>query len=93
MGDPGAVLTCSQAAGSALGVDHSAGIPDTIRERCPDRLNLDVSAPHDEAPRRIEAAPAAGGRLVSAARAPAFWVLANPEGNEACVSTWQGRDG
>jgi 4a-hydroxytetrahydrobiopterin dehydratase len=26
-------------------------------------------------------------------RAPAFWVLADPEGNEACITTWQGRDG
>ncbi len=57
------------------------------------RLHLDVSVPHDEAPRRVEAALAAGGRLVSASRAPAFWVLADPEGNEACVTTWQGRDG
>ena len=24
--------------------------------------------------------------------APAFWVLADPEGNEACVTTWQGRE-
>jgi 4a-hydroxytetrahydrobiopterin dehydratase len=56
------------------------------------RIHLDVSVPHDEAPRRIEAALAAGGRLVSDARAPMFWVLADPEGNEACVSTWQGRD-
>ncbi|MEJ8645447.1 VOC family protein [Streptomyces sp. MS1.HAVA.3] len=57
------------------------------------RIHLDVSVPHDEALRRIEAALAAGGRLLSAARAPAFWVLADGEGNEACVSTWQGRDG
>ncbi|TDC62099.1 VOC family protein [Streptomyces hainanensis] len=57
------------------------------------RVHLDVSVPHDEAPRRIDVALAAGGRLVSAARAPAFWVLADPEGNEACVTTWQGRDG
>jgi pterin-4a-carbinolamine dehydratase len=56
------------------------------------RIHIDISVPHDEAPRRIEAALAAGGRLVSAARAPAFWVLADPEGNEACVTTWQGRD-
>jgi 4a-hydroxytetrahydrobiopterin dehydratase len=56
------------------------------------RIHLDISVPHDEAPRRIEAALAAGGRLVSDDRAPAFWVLADPEGNEACVSTWQGRD-
>ncbi|WP_418607938.1 hypothetical protein [Georgenia sp. SUBG003] len=24
--------------------------------------------------------------------APAWWVLADAEGNEACVCTWQGRD-
>jgi len=57
------------------------------------RIHLDISVPHDEAPRRVEAALAAGGRLVSGDRAPAFWVLADPEDNEACVSTWQGRDG
>jgi 4a-hydroxytetrahydrobiopterin dehydratase len=27
------------------------------------------------------------------AEAPAFWVLADAEGNEACITTWQGRDG
>ena len=56
------------------------------------RIHLDVTVPHDEAPRRVEAALAAGGRLVSADRAPSFWVLADREGNEACVTTWQGRD-
>ena len=40
----------------------------------------------------VEAARAAGGRLVSDAAAPAFWVLADAEGNEACICTWQGRD-
>ncbi|MGV9212498.1 VOC family protein [Micromonospora sp. RB23] len=57
------------------------------------RIHFDVCVPHDEAPRRIEAALAAGGRLVSASRAPAFWILADIEGNEVCVTTWQGRDG
>jgi 4a-hydroxytetrahydrobiopterin dehydratase len=56
------------------------------------RIHFDISVPHDEARSRIDAALAAGGRLVSDARAPAFWVLADPEGNEACVTTWQGRD-
>ncbi|GAA3350016.1 VOC family protein [Amorphoplanes nipponensis] len=56
------------------------------------RLHLDVSVPPDEAPARIRAALAAGGRLLSDERAPAFWVLADAEGNEACVSTWQDRD-
>lgn len=56
------------------------------------RLHFDVAVPHDEAHRRIEATIAAGGKLLSDAEAPAFWVLADPEGNEACVTTWQGRD-
>jgi 4a-hydroxytetrahydrobiopterin dehydratase len=57
------------------------------------RVHLDISVPHDEAPGRVAAALAAGGRLVTDRFAPAFWVLADPEGNEACVTTWQGRDG
>ncbi|GAA1828580.1 VOC family protein [Luedemannella flava] len=57
------------------------------------RIHLDICVPHDEAAARIAAALAAGGRLLSDAAAPAFWVLADVEGNEACVTTWQGRDG
>jgi 4a-hydroxytetrahydrobiopterin dehydratase len=57
------------------------------------RIHLDISVPHDEARNRIDAALAAGGVLVSDAEAPAFWVLADAEGNEACITTWQGRDG
>ena len=56
------------------------------------RIHFDVSVPHDEAAHRIQAALAAGGTLLSDAAAPAFWVLADAEGNEACVTTWQGRD-
>jgi len=56
------------------------------------RIHFDISVPHDEAPRRIEATLAAGGKLLSDAEAPAFWVLADAEGNEACITTWQGRD-
>jgi len=56
------------------------------------RIHFDVSVPHDEAEPRIQAALAAGGRVINDARAPAFWVLADAEGNEACVTTWQGRD-
>ena len=56
------------------------------------RIHLDVDVPHDAASARIEAALAAGGLLVSDRAAPAFWVLADAEGNEVCVCTWQGRD-
>ena len=56
------------------------------------RIHVDVTVPHDVAEERIAAAIAAGGTLVSADRARAFWILADPEGNEACVCTWQDRD-
>jgi 4a-hydroxytetrahydrobiopterin dehydratase len=56
------------------------------------RIHLDVDVPHEAAEARVRAAIAAGGTLLSDARAPAFWVLADPEGNEACICTWQARD-
>jgi 4a-hydroxytetrahydrobiopterin dehydratase len=56
------------------------------------RIHLDVSVPPDAAQARIAATLAAGGRLLSDEEAPAFWVLADPEGNEVCVCTWEGRD-
>jgi 4a-hydroxytetrahydrobiopterin dehydratase len=34
----------------------------------------------------------AGGRLVTDEHAPAWWNLADAEGNEADVATWMGRD-
>lgn len=55
------------------------------------RMHLDVAVPHDQAEARIAAALAAGGRLVSNPHAPMWWVLADAEGNEACVATWVGR--
>lgn len=55
------------------------------------RFHLDISVPHDAAEQRIAAAIAAGGTLVSDARAKAFWILADADGNEACVCTWQDR--
>jgi 4a-hydroxytetrahydrobiopterin dehydratase len=45
----------------------------------------------DQAEARIAAALAAGGNLLSDAHAPLWWVLADAEGNEACVATWVGR--
>ena len=56
------------------------------------RLHLDVSVPHDQLEGRLRAALEAGGTLVSDDAAPAFWVLADADGNEACLCTWQGRD-
>jgi 4a-hydroxytetrahydrobiopterin dehydratase len=56
------------------------------------RIHFDLSVPHDEADAVVAAGLAAGGTLVSDAEARAFWILADPEGNEVCVCTWQDRD-
>ncbi|MFM8267850.1 MAG: VOC family protein, partial [Ilumatobacteraceae bacterium] len=60
------------------------------RERS--RFHIDVIVAHDEAEARIAATLEAGGRLVSDAYARSWWVLADADGNEACVCTWQDRD-
>lgn len=56
------------------------------------RIHIDVTVAHDVAGRRVAAGIEAGGHLVSDDAARAFWVLADPEGNEACICTWQDRD-
>jgi 4a-hydroxytetrahydrobiopterin dehydratase len=56
------------------------------------RIHVDVAVPHDQAEARVAAAIAAGGHLVSDNHAPAWWTLADAEGNEADVATWMGRD-
>ena len=58
----------------------------------PRRFHLDVTVPHDQAEARLAAAIAAGGTLVSDERAPAFWVLADADGNHACICTQLARD-
>lgn len=55
------------------------------------RWHLDVWVPHDVAEARLAAALEAGGTLVSDAEAPSFWVLADADGNKACICTWQDR--
>lgn len=57
------------------------------------RMRLDVCVPHDVAESRVAAALAAGGVLVSDANARAARVVADADGNEACVRTWHAGDG
>jgi 4a-hydroxytetrahydrobiopterin dehydratase len=85
--DDAGVLVDPRGVGPALWFQRMEG-PRTQRGR----FHLDVSVPHDEADRRVAAAVAAGGRLVEDRYARAWWVLADPDGNEACVCTWQDRD-
>jgi 4a-hydroxytetrahydrobiopterin dehydratase len=53
------------------------------------RIHIDVWVPHDQAEERVAAAIAAGGVLVTDEHAPSWWTLADAEGNEADVCTWQ----
>ncbi len=55
------------------------------------RIHVDVFVPDDVAAARIDAALAAGGRLVGDAHAPFWWTLADPEGNEVDVCVSVGR--
>ena len=63
-------------------------VPRTQRNR----IHFDIAVSHDEADGRVQAALAAGGVLVSDASARRFWILADSEGNEVCVCTWQDRE-
>lgn len=54
-------------------------------------IHFDVLVADDVAEQRLAATIAAGGVLVNDAFAPSFWVLADAEGNEACICTWLNR--
>lgn len=51
------------------------------------RIHIDVYLPPDQVQDRISAALAAGGRVVRD-RAPDWWTLADPEGNEVDLAIW-----
>ncbi|WP_439936591.1 4a-hydroxytetrahydrobiopterin dehydratase [Nocardia sp. N13] len=55
------------------------------------RWHFDVWVPHDEGERRLRAVLDAGGRLVSDAQAPSFWVVEDADGNRSCICTRLGR--
>jgi 4a-hydroxytetrahydrobiopterin dehydratase len=55
------------------------------------RWHFDVWVPHDDAERRLQAVLDAGGRLVSDAAAPAYWVVEDADGNRSCICTPYGR--
>lgn len=53
------------------------------------RIHIDLAVPRDQAEKRIAAALAAGGHLVTDAYAPHWWTLADAEGNEVDVAPWR----
>lgn len=56
------------------------------------RVHVDIYVPHDQAETRVAAAIGAGGHLVTDQYAPSWWVLADAQGNEACVASWMDPD-
>lgn len=91
-----AILGGGEAGGDV--VDPAGALPplwfQATDSTAPDRqrFHLDVTVPPDVADRRVAAAIAAGGRIVDDGHRPAFIVLADPDGNRACICTELGRD-
>ncbi len=56
------------------------------------RIHIDLYLPEDQARARVDAAIAVGGRIVYEVRAPLWWTLADPEGNEVDVASWPDMD-
>ncbi|MFI6938679.1 VOC family protein [Streptomyces sp. NPDC050418] len=67
---------------------QGTGPHDTPRQR----WHLDVWLAPEAVARRIAAAVAAGGTVVDTSGAPAYTVLADPDGNKVCVACATGRD-
>jgi 4a-hydroxytetrahydrobiopterin dehydratase len=51
-------------------------------------MHVDVSVARDHAEARMQAAVAAGGRVVDDSEAPGSWILADRSGNKVCVAAW-----
>ena len=52
------------------------------------RTHFDVFVPADQAQARVDAALAAGGRLVDESHAPAWWSLASPDNHGVDIASW-----
>ena len=51
-------------------------------------MHIDVSVARERAKARLEAAVAAGGRIVDESHAPSYWTLADRAGNRVCICAW-----
>ena len=52
------------------------------------RTHIDISVPADQAAKRVEAAVAAGGRIVDDTYAPKWWTIASPDNHGVDVAGW-----
>jgi 4a-hydroxytetrahydrobiopterin dehydratase len=51
-------------------------------------MHIDLSLPRERARARVEAAVAAGGRIIADDEAPAAWILSDRAGNRVCIAAW-----
>lgn len=51
-------------------------------------MHIDVSVAREQAKARLQAALAAGGRIVDDSHAPSHWTLADRAGNRVCIVAW-----
>ena len=56
-------------------------------------MHIDVSVAREQVQARIDAAVAAGGRIVDESHAPAHWTLADRAGNQVCICAWPDGEG
>jgi 4a-hydroxytetrahydrobiopterin dehydratase len=56
------------------------------------RTHFDVFVPADQARARVDAALAAGGRLVDDSHAPDWWTLASPDNHGVDIASWTDTD-
>jgi len=52
------------------------------------RTHIDVSVPADQAEARVQAAVAAGGRIVNDRHAPKWWTIASPDNHGVDIAGW-----
>jgi len=51
-------------------------------------MHVDVSVPRELVEARLNAAIAAGGRIVDESHAPSHWTLSDQAGNRVCICAW-----
>lgn len=51
-------------------------------------MHVDVSVAREHVKARLQAALAAGGRIVDTSHAPSHWTLADRAGNRVCICAW-----
>ena len=64
---------------------------DSSHETPRQRFHIDVWVPPEVAEQRIAAAVTAGGIIADDSQAPSYTMIADPDGNKACVCTTQDR--